>query len=189
MNEVVFLVEDRSMRVFLNGLLPRLFPSLRFLLITHEGKADLDRSVGKKLRAWRTPGTRFVVLRDQNAAECEAVKQRLVTLCEQAGKPDAIVRIACRELEAWYLGDPHAMAVAFDDPKLARLEARAQFRNPDAIGNPSQMIGELVPGFGKVAGARAMAGHLRRDGNRSSSFGVFLNGVERAMGPTQRCPR
>lgn len=188
MSEVVFFVEDRSMREFLNGLLPRFFPSLRFRLITHEGKADLDRSVGKKLRAWRTPGTRFVVLRDQDAAECEAVKQHLVTLCERAGKPGAVVRIACRELEAWYLGDPHAMAVAFNDPKLARLAAKAQFRNPDTIGNPSQMIGKLVPGFGKVAVARVMSGCLGREGNRSSSFRVFLEGVDRAMGHTH-CPR
>lgn len=177
------------MREFLNGLLPRLFPDLRFLLITHEGKADLDQSVPRKLRAWRKPDTRFVVLRDQDASPCDAVKQRLLALCEQAGRPDTVVRIACRELEAWYLGDPHAMAVAFEDRKLARLAAKARFRNPDSIGNPSQVMRRLVPGFGKVAGARAMAGQLRRDGNRSPSFRVFLRGVDRAMEPMWHCPR
>ena len=53
MSRLVFLVEEYSMKVLLEGLLPRLFPNLSFLCIPHEGKQDLEKSVPKKLRAWR----------------------------------------------------------------------------------------------------------------------------------------
>lgn len=56
MSRVVFLLEERSMKELLEGLLPRLFPGLPFLCIPHEGKRDLERSIPRKLRAWREPG-------------------------------------------------------------------------------------------------------------------------------------
>ena len=51
MSRVVFLLEEYSMKVLLDGLLPRLFPGLLFLCVPHEGKQDLEKSVPKKLRA------------------------------------------------------------------------------------------------------------------------------------------
>ena len=33
------------MQVLFDGLLPRLFPTLPFLCVPHEGKTDLERSV------------------------------------------------------------------------------------------------------------------------------------------------
>ncbi|MDE0079091.1 MAG: hypothetical protein OXO50_16340 [Caldilineaceae bacterium] len=56
MNRVVFLLEEASMRDLLVGLLPRLYPNMVFEYLVHEGKSDLDRSIPRKLRAWREPG-------------------------------------------------------------------------------------------------------------------------------------
>lgn len=63
---VVFMLEEYSMKVLLEGLLPRLFPDLAFLCVPHDGKGDLEKSLPKKLRAWREPGVRFVVVRDND---------------------------------------------------------------------------------------------------------------------------
>ncbi len=41
---VVFLLEEHSMKVLLEGLLPRLVPKMPFLCIAHEGKQDLRKS-------------------------------------------------------------------------------------------------------------------------------------------------
>ena len=68
MRRIVFLLEERSMKVLLDGLLPRLFPDVAFLCVPHEGKQDLEKSLPRKLRAWREPGVRFVVLRTMTAA-------------------------------------------------------------------------------------------------------------------------
>ena len=62
MGRMVFLLEEQSMKELLDGLLPRLFPGLNFLCVPHEGKQDLERSIPRKLRAWRVPGDRFVIV-------------------------------------------------------------------------------------------------------------------------------
>lgn len=77
MSRIVFLLEERSMKALLAGLLPRLFPELRFICIAHEGKQDLDKSITRKLRGWREAGVRFVVLRDN---DCRAIIIRNVKL-------------------------------------------------------------------------------------------------------------
>ncbi len=165
------------MKVFLEGLLPRRFPHLEFLCVAHEGKSDLERSIPRKLQAWREPGVRFVVVRDKDADDCMALKQRLLALC--AARSDTVVRIACNELEAWYFGDPRALAEVFDTPGLARIAQQARFRQPDAIVQPSRALAELAPGFQKVSGARAMAQRLDPSRNSSTSFGVFISAVDR----------
>lgn len=83
------------MKVLLDGLLPRLVPGLQFLCVPHEGKQDLEKSVPRKLRAWREPGVRFVVLRDKDGGDCRELKRKLVSLCEAGGYPNTLVRIAC----------------------------------------------------------------------------------------------
>ena len=113
MTKLVFLVEESSMADLLDDLLPRLLPALRFQCIPHDGKQELERSIPRKLRAWREPGVRFVVARDQDSGDCRQIKARLAELCRNAGRTDALVRVVCRELEAWYIGDPEALARAF----------------------------------------------------------------------------
>jgi hypothetical protein len=54
------------MKVLLDQMLPRLLPELSFLCVAHDGKHDLEKSVPRKLRAWREPGVRFVVIRDND---------------------------------------------------------------------------------------------------------------------------
>ncbi len=99
MSRVVFLLEEPSMKVFLKALLPRAFPGLEFLCVPHEGKQDLEKSIPRKLRAWNEAGVRFVVIRDNDRDECKKVKSRLRNVCEQAGRPETVIRIACQELE------------------------------------------------------------------------------------------
>ena len=179
---IVFLLEERSMKVLLQGLLPRLFPGLPFLCVEHEGKQDLEKSVPRKLRAWREPGVRFVVLRDNDGADCHKVKARLLDLCARGGRRDALVRIACQELEAWYLGEPDALAEAFRHDAVRRISGRARYRDPDSVVNPAAAVRDLVPGFQKVSGARRMAQVLSRQGHGSSSFPCLLDGIERLRG-------
>lgn len=180
MSRVVFLLEEKSMQVLLDGLLPRVFPTLEFLCIPHEGKQDLEKSIPRKLRAWREPGVRFVIVRDNDNGDCVRTKERLVSLCRDAGRA-ALVRIACQELEAWYLGDPDALARAFDDERLRELSRRERFRDPDTVVGPAEALLQLAPGFQKVSGARLMAEHLTENVNRSRSFQVFFEGLRRLI--------
>lgn len=178
MSRIVFLLEEPSMKVLLEGLLPRLFPNLRFLCVPHEGKQDLEKSIPRKLRAWREPGVRFVVIRDNDGADCLELKKKLVALCEMGGRKDALVRIACQELEAWYLGAPDALAVAFGREELRRMTNEARFRDPDAVAQPALAISERAPEFQKISAARSLSRVLTRE-NRSRSFQALMTGIDR----------
>lgn len=168
------------MEDFLNALLPRLFPALEFQCVPHEGKSDLEKRLAGKLRGWRTPGTQFVVMRDQNGADCREVKAKLADLCRTGGRPDALVRIVCRELEAWYLGDRHALMHAFpkERGKLEQGLNKRRFRNPDAVVGPAAALSSLIPTFRKRSSAADMGRRLSRE-NLSHSYSVFLAGVDR----------
>lgn len=184
------------MKELLEGLLPRIVPGLipnqTFLCVTHDGKSDLERSVPRKLRAWREPGVRFVVVRDNDGGDCLALKASLLATCRQAGRDDTLVRIVCQELEAWYFGEPEALAEAFEGRDLSRLPRQARWHDPDALPRPAQLLAELVPEFQKLSGARRLASRLTRERNRSPSFHAFVDGVTRlaeAMALTRVAPQ
>ena len=158
-DKIVFLLEEPSMKVFLVGLLPRLFPGWiegrDFQCIPHEGKSDLDRSIARKLSAWREPGVHFVIVRDNDNADCRKVKSDLRQKCKQSGRGKTLIRLVCQELESWYLGDLAALDSAFG-VSLDKHRYRKRFANPDALRKPSDEIERLVPGFQKRSGARIM---------------------------------
>ena len=180
---IVFLLEEPSMKLLLEDLLPRIFAGWKvreqFLCIAHEGKNDLRKSIPRKLRAWRDARDRFVILQDQDQSDCKVLKQGLIDLCEQAGREDAMVRIVCRELEAWYFGDLAAIANEYKEPSLLHRASRRKFQNPDAIDRPSGALQKLLTDFQKLSGARRMARCLSAESNTSRSFQVFLAGVKR----------
>ncbi len=49
MKEIVFLVEEPSMKEFLKAILPRVIPDhITYTIIHHEGKQDLEKSIPQK---------------------------------------------------------------------------------------------------------------------------------------------
>ncbi len=184
MKTIVFFLEERSAMALLESLLPRAFPdaSAAFTFVPFDGKNDLERQLVTRIRGWRKPNTKFIVLRDQDAQDCQRVKQRLVDLCRRAGRPDTLVRIACRELESWYLGDLRAVEAALGLKNLVGLEAKVRYRNPDDLQGPADELKSLTGGrYSKVAGSRAIGAQLDISRNRSASFRVFCAAVAAAV--------
>lgn len=183
MMTLAIFLEEQSTREMLKGMLPKILPqgvSVRYVVF--EGKQDLKKRLARRLKGWRTPDTAFVVLLDQDAAECRDVKDTLVGLCRQAGKPGALVRIACRELESWYFGDLQAVEQGLDIAGVSMSGDRAKFRIPDAIRNPARELQRVTNGtYQKVSGSRAIGPHMDPYGNKSPSFKVFVQGVERIV--------
>ncbi|HOX03681.1 MAG TPA: DUF4276 family protein [Candidatus Paceibacterota bacterium] len=175
------------MKAFLEEYLPRAFPKLPFLCVRHEGTKDLEASIPRKLRAWREPGVRFVVLRDNHGADCRVVKNRLTALCQEGKREDSLVRIVCQELESWHLGAPAALAEAFQFPALVKRAAKPKFADPDRLTNAAQELGRLVPDFRKIEGARRMGRSMPTSSaaNRSKSFRVFCSGLSRLSAETE----
>jgi hypothetical protein len=185
MRELVFLLEERSARAMLESLLPRLLhESVSFRLIPFEGKQDLEKQVVRRIRAYQNPAARFIVLRDQDSfTDCLRLKQSLLALCAASGKANAcLVRIACTELETYYLGDLRAVEAALNLTGLVKHQASKKFRAPDRLGSPSHELQTLTKQrYEKVAGSRAIGSHLVLDSghNRSSSFQHLVAGIRR----------
>jgi hypothetical protein len=183
MNMLVFCLEEASAQAMLEGVLPRLLPDgWTVQYIPFKGKQDMDKHLMKRLRGWLAPNTRFVVMRDQDAGDCVIIKNRLADLCADAGKPNSLIRIACRELESFYFGDLEAVEKGLQVGHIAKLKTKAKYRNPDALGNPSEELMKLTNGiYQKVSGSRAIAPHLDLEQNTSHSFKVLIDGIKRLV--------
>ncbi len=183
MKELVFLLEERSAAALLESLLPRILPQgVSHRLITFEGKQDLAKQLEHRLRGYRNQKARFLVMVDQDREpECRRAKAALVRLCQQSGRAEAcLVRIACRELETFYLGDLQAVAEAFNIAGLAEKQQRAKYRNPDRLANPASELGQLTAGsYQKVSGSREIGRLLDLRNHRSASFYQLVRGIER----------
>ncbi len=183
MRELVFLLEERSAKAMLESLLPRILrEDTRFRCIPFEGKQDLEKQLIQKIRAYQNARARFIVLRDQDShPDCRAVKAQLYKLCEASGKsPRCLVRIACRELETFYLGDLQAVEQALGVKGLAKLQQNRKYRDPDGLGSPSKELRTLTEQrYEKVAGSRSIGLHLAVDNPRSASFRNLIAAVRR----------
>ena len=185
MSELVFMLEERSARAMLEGVLPKVLPpGITPRYIVFEGKQDLEKQLVRKIRGYRNPDARFVVMRDQDVnPDCMAVKTKLSDLCHQAGNSTALIRIACRELESFYLGDLAAVERGLDITGLVRHQPNKSFREPDRLGSPSKELKTLTKGmYQKVSGSRSIGPHLDLDNNRSTSFRNLVIGIRRVIG-------
>jgi SpoVK/Ycf46/Vps4 family AAA+-type ATPase len=177
----VCFLEELSARVFLEGVLPRLLPNdITIKYVVFDGKQDLEKQLVKKMRNWKTPDSGFLVLRDQDTEDCAALKTKLVRLCMSAGKPEALVRIACRELEGFYFGDLAAVGKALNTPAILPHLHKARYRIPDDIIKPSKELSKLTnQKYQKISGSREIGKIISLKNNTSHSFTVLLSGIKK----------
>lgn len=181
MNELVFLLEEPSAKAMLESLLPRvLSQDIKYRLIAFEGKQDLERQLVRKIRAYQNIQARFIVMRDlDNHPDCVQLKHHLLNLCAQTTKAEqCLVRLACTELETFYLADFQAVEDALALKGLVRQQQSRKFRKPDELGSPSRELKILTKGaYEKVAGSRAIGQYLHLDNDRSPSFRNLLAAI------------
>ena len=177
--KLVLFVEEPSMKEVLDVLLPKIVPEdVMFQVVTFSGRGDLESGIVRKLRYWNEPDVRFVIVEDQDDADCRQRKANLECKVAESGKP-ALVRIVCRELEAWYFGDLDAVGRAYEMPDISKkFSGKKGYRNPDAIVDVKQRFKTLVPEHQQITGARRIAPHMVIEKNRSGSFQAFVSGVQ-----------
>ena len=179
------LTEERSMEVFLRGLLPRILPEGFILdsncfIRTHEGKSHLVKSIPKKMKAYpRFPEeVRVLIIHDQDSNDCIQLKGRLTQLCSSAFP--CLVRIACRELENWYLGDFEAIERVFPEIKAVNYSGRAKYRITDRLTG-SEELKNLTKRFSKTQTAQEIGQYIDFENNKSVSFNHFITGLQKLL--------
>lgn len=180
MKEIVFLLEELSAKAMIEKILPKLVPSdWTWRFIVFQGKQDLEKRLELKLRAYNNPDAKFIILRDQDSGDCLKIKNLLLEKCKKA-KKNGIVRIACRELESWYLADLEAVSKVYSQPSLISLQEKEKFRNPDLLGSPSEELKKILPEYQKIDGSRRIGEALNLSNKRSKSFYHFIESIRRA---------
>jgi hypothetical protein len=186
MKELVFFLEEESARALLSGLFPRVVSpecSVHPRFIVFQGKHDLEKNLERKLRYYLNPEARCIVLRDQDKDDCHTVKRSLRDCCQRAKRPTAVVRIACREIESFYLADLQAVESALCVGGLSRRQRSARYREPDSLHSPAEVFEQLTRGrYQKVSGSRAIAPYLDLDNRRSSSFCHLVAAIRKLSG-------
>jgi uncharacterized protein YktA (UPF0223 family) len=180
----VFLLEEQSIEEVLKVLLPQILTeNVRCQFLAQGGKATLEKVIPSKLRGWNTPDTQFVIAQDKDANDCMRLKEKLRTLAIEGGKPEALIRIVCTELESWFLGDLNAVGLAYNT-NISGIENKALYRDPDKIANAKQELKRIVPEYRQIDGSRRIAQYMDIGENRSHSFHVFVDGVRKMCGIT-----
>jgi hypothetical protein len=177
---LVFFLEEPSAKEMLNGILPMILPEdivPRFVVF--EGKQDLEKQMVRKLRLWNIPNSRFFILRDQDSGDCRKIKRNLMEKCNEANRPNAIVRIACHALESFYLGDLSAVDKGFNMSNLSKLQNKRKYREPDNLANPDQELMILTKKrYQKISGSRAISRYMNLENNLSHSFNVLVKAIQ-----------
>ncbi len=185
MKNLVCFLEEPSAKEMLRGVLPRLLPDdIVCTYIVFDGKQDLEKQFVRKLRGWLKPDSFFIILRDQDSSDCVITKQKLVALCDEAGKADSsLIRIACHELESFYFGDLSAVEMGLELTGILKKSKKSMYRNPDAIINPCDELEKLTDGkYQHIGGSRSISPYLSLNNNNSHSFNILLSGIIKLCG-------
>lgn len=186
MSDVVFIVEEESMKVLLDTILPILrdhlrLGSRRLRCVQSKGKGNLKAKCMGFIpgQAKRRPGSLFVILCDQDDDECKKIKRDFVDIARKCGVSGrSRIRIVCRELEAWLLGDRVAFELAYPDSRISKRD----HANPDNVTKPKRIVIRHAKSNKPVEIAqqvgRKMTIESIRD-NTSVSFQQFVSGLAR----------
>ncbi len=118
-------------------------------------------------------------LYDQDSADCKILKAKLLGEAFPNGEPNLplLIRIVCKELEAWYWGDMDAIEQAYPRFRASNYRNKAKYRNPDALANAKEELKKILPELAQISTAQKIAPFMNLEQNSSSSFNHFLNGL------------
>ena len=174
MSKPVILVEEDSAKIILDELCQRFFPDAGFIVIPHNGKHALRKSIEKKLKTPWLPKTRFIILHDKDDDDCRQLKSKLLNLIPAAKHPNCKVRIVMSELETWYLSDLDALVESglLTSKRKEQLQNDSKFRAIEKLENAKQEFYKLinVQTLQQRTLARKIAPYINPDRSSSTSF-------------------
>lgn len=179
-----------SRRIFDATVFRRYFSRLsleRCEIKHYRGKEDLISSLEKTIPTLSKRVDFIIIVIDQDKQDCLQLKEKLkskMSKCQCKYK----IRIACYELESWFLGDMNAITQCSSRFKKDFFQNKQKYHQVDGIIKPSKVIEEIIPDWkekydSKPKFAKEMARHVcltsnnnqaQDEINRSHSFHIFL---------------
>jgi hypothetical protein len=170
--------EEVSIKNVFDIILPKVLPeNVSFSIYKHQGKRDLEQAIRKAVPSIsKIPDARILIVRDQDSGDCKATKQHIVDLMKDNCHCKYFVRIACRELESWFLGDLAAIEKAYKRFKAKKHLYKERLRDVDCIVAPHKYLREIIPEYSgkatlpKIETATRVAPFMNLENNKSKSF-------------------
>lgn len=193
--QIDFIVEEPSMKAFLDVLLPKILLSPDTWVV-HQ-LSCLKTKLERRLRGYahQDPSSvRIIIIMDLDLKNCVKQKQWLEETVIRSGlktktNPAAdgsfsvVTRLAIQELESWLLGDPAAIHRAYDRIPES-IGTKSKYQNPDRIGSTWESLHALLKKEGyyqgdypKIEVAGKIGRHITPSENKSPSFQCFLAGI------------
>lgn len=143
--------EEPSAKIVFEAILPKILPNdVQFRVYPHQGKKDLEKALKTTVPSIsKMPGATILITRDQDNEECLDVKLSILNKLDGNCKCPYCIRIICKELEAWFLGDLAAIQSAYPRFKPEQYSNKAEFRDVDVIDYPSRVLMNIIPEYSK----------------------------------------
>ena len=184
------LVEDASTEEALKVLTPKVTSKhCSPHISSFHGKKDMLKGLQGRFRGYAKRGFdhSVIVLIDQDRDDCSDLKSKIEKLAQDCGlllpnsskNPKQVaIRIAMTELEAWFLGDPAAVNMAFSKVRETDLHIKGSV---DKVPDPAKRLERVLQrrgyyrtGMPKLQVARLVAEHMDPCKNRSPSFRLLM---------------
>ncbi|MDN4165336.1 DUF4276 family protein [Cytophagales bacterium LB-30] len=183
-NVLEILTEEPSMENFLKVILPKILPNgyvlgVNCFIRPHEGKSNLRKSIPIKLKAlaYYKQKVKVLIIHDQDSNDCLKLKMDLINLCGKDCPLPILIRIACKELENWYLGDLNALESVYPETKATKYSGSSKFRNPDKVFGSFE-IEKMSKNFSKSYASREIPKYMDLSNNKSQSFNHLIKGLK-----------
>ncbi len=180
MTTLVILVEEESMKATLEIIMKKINThGTEIFILAYEGARDLEKRLTNTLRNWRIPDVTFLVLRDNDNADCIERKQYLASKVMDAGVENkTTIRIVCQELESWFLGDRDALEAAGYVKQGSHPNSTRGVIDDKA--KPSVLLENLnkTKIIGKIARAKEITPHMDLNKNHSASFNHTIKSLK-----------
>lgn len=184
----VFTEEPSAKNVF-NKLLPKILPeNVSFRIYDHQGKQDLEKALRTTIPSIsKIPGARILITRDQDSGDCKEIKSQLNEIVKNTCSSPYLIRIVCRELESWFLGDLIAVQNAYPRLRQEQYVNKSEFRNVDGISNANLALLRIIPEYSdrgtlpKLETSENIAQYLSLEGNTSTSFNQTIDGIRQLI--------
>jgi hypothetical protein len=178
------LAEEPSIQPVLERMITSIAPTITTEIRWFQGKHELEHLLqGITLSISKMPHSAILVTRDQDEEDCKLLKQRLLGKMRHRTS-NSRIRIVCRELEAWFLGDLQAVEMAYPRSKATKYQNKSELRDVDTLPQPSQYLKKIIPDFAKlpylpkIKAAKKIAPYLNLQNNQSKSFQWTLQAIK-----------
>ena len=186
MIQLHIFTEEESFKIFLDNFLPKIIPpDISYFIHPHQGKQNLEKAIRTTVPSIsKIPGSRILITRDQDSGDCKFVKQEPERIIHGNVQSPYYIRIICRELECWYLGDLSCIEKIYPRFNSSKYRNKKTFRNPDLVQNSSKLICQIVPELKdrdylpKIQTASKMGKCLCTESNNSTSFRQFTSAIK-----------